>query len=92
MLVYKIINNSYSSVYFICIVYENIKYLCVLVLSPVFYVHKKRHEMKLTRTFNITSQEFYDYLKKLLLADIQKVINRNVKTKDLVKRCRYEKR
>ena len=34
--------------------------------------------MKLTRTFNITSDEFYDYLEEQLLDSIQKTTQKKV--------------
>lgn len=48
--------------------------------------------MNLIRTFQITSDEFYDYLEEQFLRDIQKTTNRNVTTKDLKKGFSYEKK
>ena len=48
--------------------------------------------MKLIRTFQITNDEFYDYLEEQLLADISSTTNQNVKVKDLKKGFSYEKK
>lgn len=48
--------------------------------------------MKLIRTFQITSDEFYDYLEEQLLLDIQNTTNRKVSAKELKKGFRYEKK
>lgn len=47
--------------------------------------------MKLIRTFELTSEEFYDYLEEQLLQDIQKTTNRKVKASDLKKGFTYQK-
>lgn len=48
--------------------------------------------MKLIRTFQITADEFYDFLEEQLLLDIEKTINRAVTAKELKKGFRYEKK
>lgn len=47
--------------------------------------------MKLIRTFQISSDEFYDYLEEQLLLDIQRTTNRNVTAADLKTGFRYDK-
>lgn len=46
--------------------------------------------MKLIRTFNITTEEFYNYLEDQLLRDIQKNTKRKVTKKDIHSGYQYE--
>lgn len=48
--------------------------------------------MKLIRTFEITEDEFYDYLEKNLCEDIHKTTNKKVSPKQIKKGFTYEKK
>ena len=47
--------------------------------------------MKIDRSYDITADEFYDYLEEHLLADIEKATGRSLKPKDLEPGLRFSK-